>query len=335
MFDRMLSVLVALSLALLVWLYTRSRDQEILDNIPIPVRVALTASQAEQYELELAGATQVMVSFSGPPVRIRELRGILQRNELHIDYTLTVPDERLHESRYSDTIHIDSGDLHAPPGVTPMLVEDRNRVPVTIHRLVERRVPVRFDHVQGEPTGPIVLEPASVLVRGPQDVLDRVRSIATVPSALPIRPAGTPVTVPAMMRVALVQELEGRAVRVTPSKISVMVPAQVHKKYELTEVPIQFLCPPNFQLRPQFTDERTGRITLTVEGPQQDDVPRVLAYVDLTRGRSIAGLNHETLQVQLPRDFSLVPETPRAVAFELVPVDPAPRRLGAGTLTGP
>ena len=36
MFDRLLSALVATGLALLVWLYARSRDQEILDNVPVP-----------------------------------------------------------------------------------------------------------------------------------------------------------------------------------------------------------------------------------------------------------------------------------------------------------
>ncbi len=329
MFDRMLSVLVALSLALLVWLYTRCRDQEILDNVPIPVRVSLPPSQADQYELELTGPTQVMVSFSGPPLRIRALRGILQRNELHIDYTLIVPDERLHESRYSDTIHLDGGEVHAPLGVTPILIEGHNRVPITVHHLVERHLAVRLDAAQDEPVGTVILEPASVLVRGPQETLDRACSIATVPVSLPARSSGK---VAATTRVALVQELEGRPVRVTPAKISVTVPAQVHKKYELTDVPIEFLCPPNFQLRPQFTDERDNRITLTVKGPDQDEPPRVLAYVDLTRGRFGAGHNHDTVQVQLPRDFSLVPDAP-SVEFDLVPLESVPR--GVGPIPGP
>jgi len=328
MLDRMLSLLVALSLALLVWLYTRSRDQEILDNVPLPVRVGLPPSQAEQYELELTGATQVMISFSGSPPRIRELRGILQRNELHVDNTLTVPDERLHESRYSDTIHIEAADIHAPLGVTPLLVEGRNRIPVTVHRLVERRLPVRFDHVQDEPTGTVLLDPASVMVRGPQEVLDRVRSIPTVPSALPVRALGMPATVAAVTRVMLVQELEGRPVRVTPSRVSVTVPAQVYKKYELTDVPIQFLCPANFQLRPQFFDDRAGRITLLVQGPPQDELPKVSAFVDLTKGRFVSGKNHELVQLQLPRDFSLATDPPH-VAFELVPADFVPKGLGA------
>src|SRR6185437_5647302 len=52
MFDRMLSLVVALSLALLVWLYARSRDQEVLDNVPVPVQVTLAPDQAELYQLE-------------------------------------------------------------------------------------------------------------------------------------------------------------------------------------------------------------------------------------------------------------------------------------------
>src|SRR5438874_9223248 len=99
MIDRILSFLVAVSLALLVWLYARSRDQEILDNMPVPVRLTLPADLADQYHLELSGPAQVMASFSGPPLRIRELRGALQRNEIAGEMTLTIPEERLGESR--------------------------------------------------------------------------------------------------------------------------------------------------------------------------------------------------------------------------------------------
>src|SRR5689334_12016606 len=116
MIDRMLSLLVALSLALLVWLYARSRDQEVLDNVQLPVQVAVASGQADNYNLELTGPNHVLVSFSGPPVRIREVQGMLQRKELLADVTLKVPDERLHESRYSDTVVIESGDIHAPQG---------------------------------------------------------------------------------------------------------------------------------------------------------------------------------------------------------------------------
>src|SRR6516165_10529816 len=94
MLDRILSALVALSLAFLVWLYARSRDLEILDNVPLPVRVALVPSQAERYALEVTGPAVVPVSFRGSPDRIHALRGMLQRGELRAAVSLTVPQDR-------------------------------------------------------------------------------------------------------------------------------------------------------------------------------------------------------------------------------------------------
>ena len=146
MLDRILSVFVAVGLALLLWLYARSRDQEILDNVAIPVQLALSGNQAEQYNLETHGDGRVLVSFTGPPARIHELRGIVQRGELHVALNYTVPEDRLAEGRYSDTILVEAADVHPPTGVTPIMVEGRNRIPITIHRLVERRLPVRLDY---------------------------------------------------------------------------------------------------------------------------------------------------------------------------------------------
>src|SRR3954453_18245658 len=111
MLDRLLSCLVALGLATLVWLYTRSRDQDMLDNVPIPVKVVVAGKLADQYSLEVADNAQVVAAFTGPPARIRELHGMLQRKELHIVKTITVPDDRLDASRYSDSAVIEAGDL--------------------------------------------------------------------------------------------------------------------------------------------------------------------------------------------------------------------------------
>jgi hypothetical protein len=139
MIDRLLSLVVAVSLALLVWLYARSRDQEMLDNVPVPVQVSLAPAQAEHYHLELTGPTQVLVSFQGPPARMRELQGMLQRKEVQVVRTLTVPEERLHESRYADALKVEASDIRAPVGVTPIVGEGGQRIPFTLHRLAERR----------------------------------------------------------------------------------------------------------------------------------------------------------------------------------------------------
>jgi hypothetical protein len=188
MFDRLLSVVVAMSLALLVWLYASSRDQEPLNNITVGVQVMLAPRQSEQYELELTDPPQVTASFRGPPARMRELQGMLQRKELHVVKTITVPDERLKESGYRDAVIVEPTDLNAPLGVTTILAEGHNKVEFKLHRLVERRLPVVFVNVREGPTGPIFIEPPTVLVRGPREVLDRVQSIKTKPSELPSRP---------------------------------------------------------------------------------------------------------------------------------------------------
>src|SRR5262249_55018879 len=217
MMDRLVSLVVALSLALLVWLYARSRDQEVLDNVPIPVQISLPPGQADHYSLELNGPSQVPISFAGPPARIRDLRGMLQRGELQVNVTLTVPEDHSEEGhyldRYLDTVYIDVADVHAPPGVTPMIIEGRNRIPVTLHRLVERRLQVRVDSALEERAGQITLEPANVLVRGPQEVLDKARYILTQPVAVPARDAGPRKGPLAIGPVPLVTEIEGRSVR--------------------------------------------------------------------------------------------------------------------------
>ena len=77
-------------------------------------------------------------------------------------------------------------------------------------------MPVVFDHLREGPTGPLILEPTTVLVRGPCEVLDRAQFIKTRPSELPARPMHSPANIAAIGRVPLVDEMEGRPVRVTP-----------------------------------------------------------------------------------------------------------------------
>jgi hypothetical protein len=160
-------------------------------------------------------------------------------------------------------------------------------------------------------------------------VLDRARWIPTVPSELPTRPLRAAPSA-AAGRVPLVQELEGRPVRALPNRVLVRVPTQPRKLYDLPDVPVHFLCPANFLLRPQFLDEQAGRISLRLQGPARDEPPRVYVFIDLTRGRFISGLNHEPLQIQLPRDFQLAQEDPRVVAFELLPADFVPSGIERG-----
>lgn len=327
MIDRIVSLVVAVSLALLVWLYAHNREQEVLDNVSVPVEVKVADhKQALDYDLELTSAAQVTLSFSGPHARIRELHGMIQRQQLRVTKAISVPAERRDEARYSDAVVVRPEDVNAPHGVQILIKEGKDRVPFVMHRLVEKPLPVRFDGIQEGASGPVLIDPPVVRVRGPREVLDRAAFVRTQPSDVNARAAHLPGGTAVTGRVPLVAELEGRPVRVTPGHVNVRVPAR--KLYELTEVPVQFLCPANFHLRPKFIDERVGVVTLKLYGPPQDEPPKAFAFIDLTRGKFTSGLNHEPLQLQLPRDFTLAQEVPRVVAFELLPGDFAPDGLG-------
>lgn len=337
MFDRLQSALVAVSLAVLVWLYARSRDQELLDNVPIPVDIELASGQVDHYDLEITGPCQVPVSFRGPPSRIRELRGLLQRGEVRVAATVVVPEDRQDESRYLDTVRVDAADVHVPPGIMPLVSEGRNRIPVALHRLVERRLPVRLDPAPADGVSQVTLEPDTVRVRGPQDLLDRVRAIPTQAVAPPPgteRPPGQELTL--TRTVPLVQELDGRPIRSTPAQVAVRLTLPPKQKlYELTDVPVQFLCPANFALRPQYVNDRAGKVNLKFWGPVSGELPAVVAFIDLTGRNFEPGLYaDEPLRLQLPKDAQLAQNPPRSAAFRLVPLN-EPGAKGRDLVHGP
>ncbi len=319
MTDRLISAAVAIILGVLVWLYARSRDQEMLDNVPVPVTLSLPAHQADYYDLEVTGPSQVIAAFSGPPSRIRELRQMLQRGELRVEKEVAIAEDRQNESRYLDTIRIDPNELHTPPGIRIILTEERNRIPVTLRRLVERPLPVRLDYQPDDPIASLTLEPATVLVRGPQEILDRVRAIPTRPY-VPSRfgqPGHKDNGITGV--VSLVTELEGRPIRTVPLNVAVRLTLRSREKvYDLVEVPVHFLCPAAFPYRASWLDERGGKVTLKVRGPAGDETPTVSAYVDLTHRKFGEGLYvQEPLRLQLPKDYQLDQPPPQSASFRL------------------
>jgi hypothetical protein len=321
MMDRLLSLFVASCLAFLAWLYARTRDPEVLDNVSIPVQVSLASAQVEQYDLEVNGPPQVPVSFRGPSAGIRELRNLLQTGGVHVDLTVVVPEDRKNEARYGDTVRVDAADVHVPPGVTPLVIEGRNRIPVTLRKLVQRRLPVRLEPPPEDRVNRVVLEPATVLVRGPKVILDRTRSIPTQPYLPPSSSElASEQQVVAEGPVPLVHELEGRPITLTPDAVMVRLTFRPREQvYELNDVPVRFLCPADFGLRPRFLDGSGARISLRVLGPAGDEPPPVGVFVDLSRRRFRPGrYANQPLQVQMPNDFRLAQDPPHAGAFQLV-----------------
>jgi hypothetical protein len=318
----LLKVVVALSLAFLVWLYARSRHQETLDDVLIAVHVALAESNQGHFDLEISGNSRVLVSFAGPPSCIHELRSLLQRGAVQVNCTLTVPEERQIDSSYRETVRVEAGDVPVPPGVTVCVIEGRNTVPVTVHRIVERRLPVRLESVGEAHISQVKIEPATVLVRGPQDLLDQVRALPTQVYALPAAPETVPAA-ESMVRgeIGLVKEFDGRAIQCNPAMVTFR--CRIHPRqrtYEFDDVPVHFLCPANFPWRPRFATPADGKISVRLTGPASDETPLIQAYVDLTQGSFEGGRNREPLRLQLPKEYQPATDAPRLVSFVLEPL---------------
>jgi hypothetical protein len=320
MLDRLLAIAVAMGLAVLVWLYARGRDQETLDNIAVPVDVSVAPGQADRYDLEVNGPSQVPVSFRGPPSCVRALRRMLERGEVRVSATVVVPEERQNDSRHRDTVRVEASDVQGPPGITPMVLEGRNRIPVTLHRVVERLLPVRLDPAPDDRVSQVVVEPARVRVRGPQEVLDRLRAVPTNPFLMPSpgENEGSPDPVVAE-RVPLAHEIDGHHIKCSPPVVNVRLTVRPRQKlYELTDVPVRFMCPASFELKPDFVHAANGKVRFKVWGPATEGSPSVTAFVDLTGRKWEAGVySGEPLRLQLPNDYQLAGNSPRAPAFRL------------------
>jgi hypothetical protein len=322
MLDRFLSALIAVGLATLVWVYAHSHDRETLDNVPIPVQIVLPPDEEKHYSLETVGTGQVPVSFSGMPSRIRELRNMLRHGEIRATVVASVPPNHRDQARFTDMLHIDAARLIVPPGVTAVIADERSLVPVTMHKMVERRLPVRFDSAGDDRLHAASIEPATVLVRGPQRVLDRTRDVPTQPCPCSTIPDQTDEVDRAGLTLPLVQELEGRPITVSPGQVTVHLVPVPREQRVTVDAPVGFLCPPGFALRPVFSGE-APRLVIHLRGPSGDEPPVAYAYIDLTQGRYEVGSCRQPVRLQLPKGYQLDQEPPGLVSFDLIPVHPA------------
>jgi hypothetical protein len=314
-----LEAIVSLCLAYLVWMYTHSRSSDSTDFVQVPVQIQLAPGQRDNFAIEVQGQTRVNVTFAGPYSRIRELRRKIQRGSIQAVVAMTVPEERLHENSYGDVARVSVADISVPPGVTVELADDNANIPVTIHRVVERILPVRLEVTGDVRVSNITMEPSTVTVRGPKAILDRAAFIATQPCSLPMDREGTSEDEPQRRDQAdLVTELEGRPIQTSPRFVQFRCRVTAKERlYDLHDVPVHFLCPAGFPLRPRFLDGRGGKVSVQLKGPPIEGQPPVLAFVDLSAGNYSRGRNLEPIRLQLPKDFQLVQNATPLVAFTL------------------
>jgi hypothetical protein len=297
--------LVSGCLAFIIWLYMHSRATQTLDHVQVPVVIQLTQSQRDQFELELPSVPKTSASFTGPASRMRELRRKLTRGLIQATATYTLPDDKLKEATTCDMVRLDGAHLNVPPGILVEWGEPSLAIPVTIHRITERTLPVKLEHTGDVRVSQIKIEPAMVLVRGPKAVLDRAQSIATLPIEFTTPAEEDPKDSQPKETVGLIGELGGRPVQVTPAQVEFRCKVQPRKKiYEVRDVPIRFAIPDRYPWQPRF--EGTGKLTLRVIGPALEEMPRVRAYLDLDQEVYGAGRNLGPVRIELPKEFELV-----------------------------
>ncbi len=326
MFDRIITPVIALGLGFLVWIYIRSRDQEQYEH-DIPLTVQIANNQADQFALEREETYNVPISFAGPPSRIREVRNLVRQGVLKLQQIITIPDEKAQDNRLANMqipLRVDLVGLSLPTGVQAVIPEFKSRLQVGIRRIIQKRMPVRLQFSSEQALDRIIIEPNTVLVRGPKEVLDLENSIQTqlyIPRNDLKSDQGDQFVNP--FTLGLVNKMGGLPIKTDPSTVRVsLVIKSPQKVHELKDVPVNFLCPHNFPYRPRFTTEQSGTITLRVRGPNTEVKPVVLAYVNLTTRKFQPGLHaEEPIHVELPPGFELAQDPPRVSSFQLDPID--------------
>ncbi|MFT3879244.1 MAG: YbbR-like domain-containing protein [Gemmatales bacterium] len=289
MFDRyIITPIIALGLAFLVWVYLRSRDQEV-QSYPIPIEVSIDPQQADRYSFDSKPENQtVRVKFFGLPSRLREVKDLVEGHNLILRKVVRVPAEvdLRQDNDYQDVVQFESNSLTLPLGVHADINPVEGRLQVKLRRMMEKTVTLQPMVTTGSAqyeVDNIRLEPATVKVFGPKSILEQTSQLL-LDNWQPRLPTGLTMTEEEVTgSVRLPDKIKQESVRIVPDRVEIrarLKPAL--RVYEINDVPIAFLCPANFPYRPLFTADRHGAIAqLKIRGPLNRS-PEVRAYIDLT-----------------------------------------------------
>src|SRR5262249_37391285 len=94
----------------------------------------------------------------------------------------------LDDQRHPGGIPLQADHIPVPPGVVAVLPDQGGTIPYTVHRLVERHLPVHLEYIGDARITQVKIDPPTVVVRGPKDIVDRMWTINTQACALPAPP---------------------------------------------------------------------------------------------------------------------------------------------------
>lgn len=326
MFDRyVITPIIALGLAFLVWVYLRSRDQEV-QSYQIPIEISIDPQQMDRFSFESKPENQtVRVKFFGLPSRLREVKDLVEGRNLILRKVVRVPNEIdiRQDNDYQEVVQFDSSLLSLPLGVHADINPVEGRLQVKLRRMMERTLELQQRITTGSAqyeVDNIRLEPSTVKVFGPKSVLEPMTQLVLDPWQ-PRLPTGLSMTEEEVSgSVRLPDKIKQETVRIVPDRVEIRARLKPALRiYEINDVPISFLCPAHFPYRPLFTADRHGMISqLKIRGPLNRS-PEVRAYIDLsTRPNLKPGLYpDEAITIDLPNGYYLAQDPPRISAFKL------------------
>jgi hypothetical protein len=339
MFDRYaVTPIIALGLAFLVWVYLRSRDQEV-QTYPVPLEMSIGVQQLDRFAFETKPADKVRVKFYGLPSRLREVKNMVDQDELKLRCIVKVPSEvdQRQENIYKDWVQLDASSLlNLPLGVHAEITPAEGRLAVNLKRMMEKVLQVQLLAAPGNEQYEIDqqrVEPSTVKVFGPKSVLENQTQIILdrwQPKRIPLGMNFAPEDISETLRIPT--KINDIAVSVLPETVEVrarLKPAL--RVYELVDVPVHFMCPSNFPFRPIFTLERNGVLPeLKVRGPHNKS-PEIRAYVDLTKLTNPKPVLYADMPIMLdlPDGYQLISEAPRVSAFKLELLESNQKILGS------
>jgi len=289
--------LISLVFAVWLWAFVNLGERDAEKTLVLPLELG-NIPQALIVTNPVGDSVDVRIK--GP----RTLLGTVQEQDQAIRLDLS----SVRTGRTSFRIEPDM--LSLPRGVRAVRVSP-SQVILDIERIVEKQLPVTIDFGDSIPSGYRVsrsdVDPAAVTVRGPENEVDRWKSIRTQPVYLP--------------------PVEGEVVRTVrldnPGDLTLLAPERVDLTVELEEViGSQQLRGVELEVRNATApvEIRQRKIDVTVSGPERllRDLKAgtVKAFVD-AEGLA-TGRHTRRVQVALPDGVSAVETRPQEVRLQVL-----------------
>lgn len=313
LFGNIGAKLMALSMAVVLWLYATGRHTgELSTSVPLEVL------SPTGYTLLVQSATEVHVRLKGPKNSIDYVSELTRQGKIVARCAPSTEDKK-EKDIIEEAVLLDKKNLNLPPEIKVDSIIP-NKLRITLSRLEKKGLPVRL-HKRGQPAPGYTLAeeffyPFEVEVKGPASILKDATAIKTQPVDISNITPDQNRTFP--WRVALepkvTVERDGQTISAPvecqgEAKINVWFQiVEVLESKTFEKVRIKTLQPPDFPYNVKLQEES---ISLKVKGPKLilDKMTPPEVYVDVS-GLEPPGPYKQPLRLSLPPKIELEGKLP-------------------------